>query len=76
MEHICAALNMHVHPARPLILSKVKTTRKLLPRMSSKTVALLFLAVLMLSFVEVKCYHGSTPAGKRSQVTAADTPYY
>ena len=28
MEHICAALNMHVHPARPLILSKVKTTRK------------------------------------------------
>lgn len=28
MEHICATLNMHVYPARPLILSKVKTTRK------------------------------------------------
>ena len=41
--------------------------------MSSKTVALLFLAVLMLSFVEVKCWHGGLN-GKRSQVTAADTP--
>ena len=32
MEHFCAALNMHVHPARPLILSKVKTTRKTAPQ--------------------------------------------
>lgn len=72
MENICAALNMHVHPVRPLIILS-KRQEKLLPRMSSKTVALFFLAVLMLSFVEVQCWHGPL-VGKRSQVTAADTP--
>ena len=41
--------------------------------MSSKTVALLFLAVLMLSFVGVKCWHVGFTPGKRSQVTAAET---